>query len=155
MTVHSGDFNCLREGHFSRHGNLLSHKHAPSAQPHTCKFVGLVGWGGEVVVEGVPPPAPSLVFWCEATKPCFMWRKVETVKEACVRVWSSERNLRASVLSIVANTSLFFFNLWSHFILVKFKYGQMLREVHSVVINRASNWLICHLEAVFVCSFTK
>lgn len=49
----------------------------------------------------------------------------------------------------------YFFNLWSHFILVKFKYGQMSREVHSVVINRASNWLICHLEAVFVCLFTN
>lgn len=73
---------CARQ--FSHHGNLLFHKKnqkkrssCSATHAHTRKFEG----------TSVPPPVPSLVFvW--GTKPCFMWRKVEAVKEACVRVWS-------------------------------------------------------------------
>lgn len=102
--------------------------------PASCSFVGFLVWGNKALFyvekgrDGERGLCQSLEL--RAQPPCFCF------------------------VHCCKNKS-FFLNLWSHFILVKFKYGQMSREVHSVVINCASNWLICHLEAVFVCLFTK
>lgn len=65
---------CVRP--FSHHGNLVSrnnsvirsknisaHTHRWNKCPASCSFLGVCYWG---------------------TKPCFIWRKVETEKELCV-----------------------------------------------------------------------
>lgn len=83
---------CVRP--FSHHGNLVSHNNTVTewnntnahTHTHTHTRIG----------ENKCPASCSFLAVCYwGTKPCFMWRKVETEKEACVR----DRSLRQAWLS--------------------------------------------------------
>lgn len=112
--------------------------------------LGWVGGGG----GGVPPPALSLCFGVRQQSPVLCGERSRLCKRL---VWACAAQSATFMLlfCVSPQKQVLFLNVWFHWILVNFKYGQLSRKVHSSVINSPSNWLICHFEAVFVCLLTK
>lgn len=60
-------------------------------------------------------------FWCEATKPRFIWRKVETVRAACV------------IGASVTKTSPFLFLFFLNYVFTQYLLGSNMSCCHEKI----------------------